>query len=649
MEDLVWQPSEARIEAAALTAFRRQVKQRQARELADYAELYDWSVSEPEAFWEELWRFCDVIGDGPGSPILEHGERMPGACWFPAARLNYAENLLSGPEDGAPAIVFQGESGPRDRLSFGDLRARAAAFAAALQGAGVQPGDRVAGFLPNLPETVVAMLGAASLGAVWSSCSPDFGVQGVLDRFQQIEPTVLVCADGYFYGGKAHDSLETATLVAESLPALKQTVVVPFVAGDSLELPAGMMSWDDFISPHAGARPTYQRLPFAHPLFIMFSSGTTGLPKCMVHSAGGTLLQHLKEHRLHGDLRPGDRLFYFTTCGWMMWNWLVSGLAVGATLLLYDGHPLKPAQQLWDYAAAERCTHFGTSAKYLEMCAKEGLRPRETHDLDELRCLFSTGSPLAPESFDYVYRDIAADLQLSSISGGTDIISCFVLGNPVLPVRRGRLQCRGLGMKVDVFDAEGKPLREAKGELVCAAPFPSMPTGFWNDPDGERYRNAYFTRFPGIWCHGDFAELGLDGSMVIHGRSDTVLNPGGVRIGTAELYRIVDRFDEVLESVVVGQEHEGELRVLLFVVLREGLELDPGLEDRLRRSLRQEASPRHVPAIIRQVPAVPRTISGKIVELAVRDVIHGHKVPSTEAMANPEALEAFVRLRPTLS
>ncbi|PID78694.1 acetoacetate--CoA ligase [bacterium DOLZORAL124_64_63] len=624
------------------------MNRRHGLKLGSYAELFGWSTDQPESFWREVWEFCGVVGSGPGTVVLEDGQRMPGARWFPQARLNYAENLLRGADDGAEAIVFRNERGDTTRLSFGELRARAAAFAAALKDAGVGPGDRVAAFLPNLPEAIIAMLGAASLGAVWSSCSPDFGVQGVLDRFRQIQPRVLVCADGYYYGGRRHDSLETAGLIAESLPDLHQVVVVPYTAEAPTDLPAGMTAWDDFIAGHEAARPEYDRLPFDHPLFIMFSSGTTGLPKCMVHSAGGTLLQHRKEHALHCDLRPGDRFFYYTTCGWMMWNWLVSGLAGGATLMLYDGHPLKPAETLWDFAAAEGCTHFGISAKYLEVCAKQGLRPRRSHQLDRLRCILSTGSPLAPESFDYVYRDIAADVQLSSISGGTDIISCFVLGCPVLPVRRGRLQCRGLGMGVDVFDSRGRPVRREKGELVCTAPFPSMPTGFWNDPDGARYHQAYFTRFAGVWCHGDFAELAEDGSMVIHGRSDTVLNPGGVRIGTAEVYRIVDRFDEVLESVVVGQDHQGEVRILLFVVLSEGRQLDQDLEDRLRVALRHEASPRHVPAVIRQVPAVPRTISGKIVELAVRHIIHGRPVENTEALANPEALEAFARLRPSL-
>jgi len=647
-EDILWEPSAERIEAAAMTAFRRKVNGRHGLELEDYAQLFRWSVEAPEVFWHDVWEFCGVLGDGPGTPVLLDGEQMPGARWFPEARLNYAENLLEGPASEAEAIVFRNERGDTTRHSFGELRQRVAAFAAALKEAGIGPGDRVAGFLPNLPQTVVAMLGAASLGAVWSTCSPDFGVQGVLDRFQQIEPAILVCADGYHYGGKRHDSLETASLIAASLPGLRRTVVVPYTDDSPADLPDGMVAWDAFVAGHEGAEPEYNRLPFDHPLFIMFSSGTTGLPKCMVHSAGGTLLQHLKEHRLHCDVGAGDRLFYFTTCGWMMWNWLVSGLATGAAIMLYDGHPLQPVAQLWDYAAAERFTHFGTSAKYLEMCAKHGLQPRETHDLADLRGILSTGSPLAPGSFDYVYRDIAPDVQLSSISGGTDIISCFVLGSPVLPVRRGRLQCRGLGMKVNVFDPTGQPVRECKGELVCTAPFPSMPTGFWNDPDGARYHAAYFDRFEGVWCHGDFAELDLDGSMVIHGRSDTVLNPGGVRIGTAEVYRIVDRFEEVLESVVVGQEYEGEVRVVLFVVLREELELDEDLASRLRHSLREEATPRHVPAAIRQVPEVPRTISGKIVELAVRNVIHGQRVENTEALANPGALEAFARLRPTL-
>ncbi len=654
-QGILWQPSREQVAAARMTLFREYVNRQHNLVLADYDALYDWSVKEAPEFWRTLWEFCQVVGDGPAITLVEDFHRMPGARWFPEARLNYAENLLQGADDDE-AIVFRNERGHTSRLTFAQLRAQVAAFAAALEADGVGIGDRVVGFLPNLPQTVVAMLATSSLGAVWSSCSPDFGVEGVLDRFSQIEPKVLVCADGYFYGGNEHDSLATVGLIRARLGTLRRTVVVCYLAQGGISessVDKGMTSFADYLASAAGVTPNVQpkftRLPFDHPLFIMFSSGTTGLPKCMVHSAGGTLLQHLKEHRLHCDLRQGERFFYFTTCGWMMWNWLVSGLASGATLMLYDGHPLKPGAVLWDYARDEKFNIFGTSAKYIETCAKNGLKPGQSHDLSSLRCMLSTGSPLAPESYDYVYQEVKKDLQLSSISGGTDIISCFVLGNPVLPVRRGRLQWRGLGMKVEVFDAQAKPIIGEKGELVCTAPFVSMPTGFWNDPEGRRYHQAYFDRFENIWCHGDFAELTPGGGMIIHGRSDTVLNPGGVRIGTAEIYRVVDRFDEVAESLVVGQTFQDDVRVVLFVTLREGLTLDPDLETRIREKFRAEETPRHVPAVIRQVPAIPRTISGKIVELAVRNILHGLPVENTEALANPESLSYFQSLVDELS
>ncbi len=535
--DILWEPTPDAVERALVSEFRRGVNRRHGLELADWDALWRWSVDSAPDFWSELWDFAGVVGDKGPEPVLADGGRMPGARWFPGARLNYAENLLQG-EGADEAIVFRGEEGAIRRLTRAELRAETARVAAGLAADGVGPGVRVAGFLPNLPETVIAMLATASLGGVWSSCSPDFGSQGVLDRFGQIEPEVLFTADGYRYGGRVHDCGPTVARLRAELPSLRRTVVVPFV-DPGASPPAGTAAWADYGT--AGAPLACTRVGFAAPLFIMFSSGTTGLPKCMVHSVGGTLLQHLKEHRLHGDLRPGDRFFYFTTCGWMMWNWLVSGLASGATLLLYDGHPLAPPTVLWDYAAAEGCTTLGASARWLAACQQEGLRPGTSHDLSALQVILSTGSPLAPASFDWVYREVKADLRLSSISGGTDIISCFALGSPVLPVRRGELQCRGLGLAVDVFDQEGRPLVGGKGELVCTAPFPSMPTGFWQDPDGARYRAAYFARFAGVWCHGDFAELTPAGGMVIHGRSDTVLNPGGVRIGTAEIYRIVDR------------------------------------------------------------------------------------------------------------
>ena len=518
-----------------------------------------------------------------------------------------------------------------------------AAAAAALVADGVGPGDRVAGFLPNVPETVIVMLAAASLGAVWTSCSPDFGKAGVLDRFGQVAPTVLVAGDGYRYGGRGHDRLALVAELRAALPSVRRLVIVP-VLSSIPTVPAGAVRWDEWLHEHEGAPAAYRRLPFAHPLFIMYSSGTTGLPKCMVHSAGGTLLQHLKEHQLHCDLGAGDRLFYFTTCGWMMWNWLVSGLASGVAIMLYDGHPLEPSGVVWDYAAEERFKVLGTSARWLAACAKLGLRPRDTHRLEALRTVLSTGSPLLPETFDWVYDSVGADLQLSSISGGTDIISCFALGSPVLPVRRGELQCRGLGMAVDVFGDDGLPVRGGRGELVCTAPFPSMPTGFWDDPDDTRYRHAYFDRFDGVWCQGDYAELTAADGLVIHGRSDTVLNPGGVRIGTAEIYRVVEQFPQITESVVVGLESGGDVRIALFVVLRPGDSLTGELREDIKKRIGRQESPRHVPAVIEQVPAVPRTISGKTVELAVRRILHGMEIDNSEALANPEALEHFRRL-----
>ncbi|MFO7608299.1 MAG: acetoacetate--CoA ligase [Candidatus Krumholzibacteriia bacterium] len=635
--EILWRPGPAAVARAQATLFGHAVGRRRGLDLDGWDALWRWTVADPEAFWSELWDFAAVVGEkGPG-PCLVDGDRMPGARWFPAASLNYAENLLQGDDD-QEALVWRGEDGAARRLTFAQVRAETARIAAGLAADGVGPGTPVAGFLPNLPETVIAMLAVASLGGVWSSCSPDFGAQGVVDRFGQIGPRVLFAADGYRYGGRAVDVGPVVATLRAALPGLRRTVMVP-AADPGAAPPADATAWADY--GDRGALPAYRRVPFAAPLFIMFSSGTTGLPKCLVHSVGGTLLQHLKEHRLHGDLRPGDRFFYHTTCGWMMWNWLVSGLASRATVMLYDGHPLRPAPVLWDYAAAEGITTLGTSARWLAACRQEGLAPGRSHDLGALREILSTGSPLAPASFDWVYRDVKADLRLSSISGGTDIISCFALGSPVLPVRRGELQCRGLGMAVDVFGPDGQPLPAGKGELVCTAPFPSMPTGFWNDPDGARYRAAYFDRFPGVWCHGDFAELTPSGGVVIHGRSDTVLNPGGVRIGTAEIYRVVDRHPDVVESLVVGQQQGDDVRVVLFVVLREGAVLDEALAAQLRDRLRAEASPRHVPAVILQAPAVPRTVSGKTVEVAVRDLLHGRPVRNAGALANPEVLDWY--------
>jgi acetoacetyl-CoA synthetase len=624
--------------------------------VSDFPSLYAWSIARPDAFWPEVWRFCGVVADErpgrePWSEVVVGLERMAppdpvlGPRWFTGARLNFAENLLRHDGD-RDALVFWNERGRQRRLSRRALRRDVAAAAGAFAALGIGPGDRVAGFLPNLPETVVAMLAAASLGAVWSSCSPDFGANGVYDRFGQIRPRVLVCADGYRYAGKAIDSLARVREVAARIPSIERIVVVPYLEPrPDLTGLERAVTWEELLAPHRDAEyPPYLRLPFDHPLYIMFSSGTTGLPKCMVHSAGGTLLQHLKELVLHTDVGPEDRFFYFTTCGWMMWNWLISGLAAGATVVLFDGAPLASPDILWRMAAEERITIFGTSAKYLALAEKEGLAPGRSHDLSSLRAVLSTGSPLPAHGYDYVYDNIKRDLHLASISGGTDIISCFGLGNPIAPVWRGEIQTRGLGMAVDVFDERGRPCRGEDGELVCTRPFPSMPVAFWDDPDGARYRAAYFDVFPGVWRHGDWARLTAHDGLVILGRSDATLNPGGVRIGTAEIYRQVEQLPEVVESLVVGQEWEDDVRIVLFVRLRAGAALDQGLEERIRGRIREHASPHHVPRKILQVADIPRTISGKITELAVRDILHGRPVRNVDALANPAALDLYRNL-----
>jgi acetoacetyl-CoA synthetase len=643
-DQFLWAPSPEQVAATNMAAFMSRAG------FADYDALWQWSADKPEEFWPLVWDFCGAVGER-GESVLRHGDRMPGAEWFPDARLNYAENLLKQP-DASDAMVFWGEGKVKRRLSRATLYAEVSRFQQALKAAGVVKGDRVAGYLPNMPETIVAMLATASLGAIWSSASPDFGVQGVLDRFGQIAPKVLVCVDGYWYNGKAVDCLEKNAEAVAQLPSVEKTVVVGYLS-DTPEVAniRNGVRYADFVGACGAAEIEFERLPFSHPLFIMFSSGTTGVPKCIVHCHGGALLQHLKEQQLHSDVKPGDRVFYFTTCGWMMWNWLVSALASSATLLLYDGSPFvkgadgKAGSILFDYADAEGMTHFGTSAKFIDAIAKAELQPRLSHKLASVRAIFSTGSPLVPEGFDYVYREIKADVLLASISGGTDIISCFVLGNPVLPVYRGEIQCRGLGMAVDVYNDEGKPVRCEKGELVCIRPFPAMPVGFWNDDDGSKYRAAYFENFDNLWCHGDFAEITAHGGMIIYGRSDATLNPGGVRIGTAEIYRQVEKLPEVVESLVIGQDWPpgtiGDVRVVLFVKLREGMTLDDELVKKVKQQIRDNTTPRHVPAKVLQVADIPRTKSGKIVELAVRNVVHGRAVKNLEALANPEALEYY--------
>jgi acetoacetyl-CoA synthetase len=647
MGESIWTPPPARVAASNLTRFAAFAHERFGAPAGSYASLWRWSVQERERFWSALMEFAGVLHTPGSAPVLQHRDRMPGAVWFEDTRLNYAENLLAR-DDGHPALVFCNERGARRELSYSELRAEVARVAAGLAELGVGPDDRVAGFVPNLPEAVIAMLATASLGATWTSCSPDFGINGVLDRFGQVAPRVLFTADGYVYNGKTLDSLAPVRGVLQQLPSVERVVVIPYVndAPDLGGLP-GAVSFGDFGRP--GAAPEFHRVPFDTPLFVMYSSGTTGVPKCIVHGVGGTLLQHRKEHLLHTDLKPDDRLFFFTTCGWMMWNWLVSGLAGGCTVALYEGSPFSPDRDvLWRMAERERITAFGTSPKYLSALQKDGGAPGRDFDLGALRTLLSTGSPLAPEQFDYVYGSIKADVHLASISGGTDIISCFCLGNPWLPVRRGEIQSPGLGMATAVCDDEGRPVRERQGELVCTAPFPSMPVGFWNDPDGSKYRAAYFERFPNVWCHGDYAVHTAHDGFVILGRSDAVLNPGGVRIGTAEIYRQVEKLGEILESLAVGQDWDNDVRVVLFVRLRPGVELDTALERRIRDTIRANTTPRHVPARIVAVADIPRTISGKIVELAVRNVIHGRPVLNTDALANPEALEHF-RDRPELA
>ena len=638
----LWTPSAQRIKDAPLTAFIAAAAEASGRPIADYDTLHAWSVEDREGFWSLVWDWCGVVGER-SERLLEAGDRMPGARFFPDARLNFAENLLkkSGSED---ALVFRGEDKVERRLSWDELRALVSRMQQLFAAHGVKAGDRVAAMMPNMPEAVAAMLAAASLGAIWSSCSPDFGEQGVLDRFGQIEPVLFIAPDGYWYAGKRIDVADKVAAVLARMPSVRAAFIVDYL-GQAREVAAGAekaQALSDALAPFAAAPLSFARLPFDHPLYILYSSGTTGIPKCIVHSAGGMLIQHLKEHRLNAGIEDGDRFFYFTTCGWMMWNWLVTGLASGATLLLYDGSPFHPdANVIFDYAATEKMTYFGTSAKFIDAVRKAELRPIETHDLSTVRVISSTGSPLAPENFRFVYDGIKADVHLASISGGTDIAACFVLGVPLKPVYVGELQGPGLGMATDVFDDEGRPVKGEKGELVCTRAFPSMPLMFWNDPDGAKYRAAYFERFDNIWCHGDFAEWTEHGGMIIHGRSDATLNPGGVRIGTAEIYNQVEQMEEVAEAICIGQDWDGDVRVVLFVRLADGVVLDEGLERKIRAKIRAGASPRHVPAKIVAVADIPRTKSGKITELAVRDVVHGRAVKNQEALVNPEALELY--------
>ena len=643
---LLWQPSERAIEEAQLTQFARQVVRKRKLDFASYADLHRWSVERPEEFWSDAWDFCGVIASRKGGTVLVDGRKMPGARWFPEARLNLAQNLMRRGDRG-DAFVFWDESGPRRRMSHAELYSEVSRAAQALAALGLRAGDRVAAFIPNIPEAGLLALAALSQGIVWSSCSPDFGVEGVLERFGQIEPKVLFCADGYRYNGETHDSLARVAELAEGLPSLRKIVVVPHLDPqvDVSELPAAV-TLEEWLRRHTPGEIAFAQLPFEHPVFILFTSGTTGKPKCIVHGAGGVLLQSLKMMKLHFDLRPGERYFYYCTTNWVVWNILLTALGAEASVMLYDGSPFaKNGRILFDYAERERITHFGTSAKFIDAAAKRGLRPRDTHELGALRMLVSTGSPLAPESFDYVYDGVKPDVCLASISGGTDIMGAFAEANPVLPVYRGEMQCRSLGMAVEVYDEDGRSIVGQKGELVCTRPFPSMPLGFWNDRGGERYQAAYFAKFPNVWTHGDWSELTERGTVLVYGRSDATLNPGGVRIGTAEIYRVVERIDEVEEAVAIGQlwppDQPTDTRIVLFVKLRNRQSLEDHLEDRIRFEIRRHASPRHVPARIIQVSDIPRTKNGKVVELAVRAVVHGMPVANTEALANPEALELF--------
>jgi acetoacetyl-CoA synthetase len=645
---LLWQPDPDHARTTLMNQFIAAAQKLTGRSFENYEQLWQWSIDDREAFWRLIWNFCGVVGDA-GSRTLTNGDRMPGARWFPDARLNFAENFLA-PRKGAAedALVFWCEDKIRRRVTWTQLRKDVAQLASALRAHGIQPGDRIAAYLPNMPESIVAMLAGVSIGAVFTSTSPDFGVRGVVDRFGQTSPRVLFAVEGYWYNGKWIDCRTKLQEIVAELPSLERVVMVPF--GDqppATSAIANAVTFDDFVAPYTHVDTVeYVRLPFDHPLYILYSSGTTGAPKCIAHGAGGTLLQLMKEHQLHSDIRPGDRYFYFTTCGWTMWNILVSGLSCGATLILYDGSPMLNGQRiLFEYAQAERITHFGTSAKFIDSLQKTDFIPRTEYDLSDMRVVMSTGSPLVHEGFDYVYRNIGHNLQLASISGGTDICSCFVLGNPMLPVWRGEIQCKGLGMAVDVFDDQGRPVRGEKGELVCTKAFPSMPISFWNDTDGKKYHSAYFARFDNIWCHGDFCEITEHDGLIIYGRSDATLNPGGVRIGTAEIYSQVEKLPEILESIVVGQawppKEKTDVRVVLFVKLRDSLQLDDALRDRIKKVIRDNTTPRHVPAKIVQISDIPRTKSGKIVELAVRNVIQGEPVKNVEALANPEALDLF--------
>jgi len=633
----LWTPGKNQIEQANLTRFIRFVSNSTGKNFADYDSLYQWSIADSETFWSVLWDFCEVIGD-KGERLLIDAENIEKAQWFPDARLNFAENLLRERSDNI-AITFKAEDQVDYQLSFNELYEQVGAVAAWLTRQGVVKGDRVAAYLPNMPETIVAMLATTSLGAIWTSTSPDFGEESVIDRFGQTQPKILFCVDGYFYNGKRINIRDKVAVIKAGLPTLQQTVEISLVDAEAENV---CVSWASVLAEPHEDDIHFVQTEFNHPLYILYSSGTTGKPKCITHKVGGVLLQHLKEQQLHSDIKPGDRVFYFTTCGWMMWNWLVTALASRATVVLFDGAPFYPdGNGLWDYADQVGMTLFGTSAKYIDALKKSNIQPKQTHRLNSLRTICSTGSVLAPESFDFVYESIKRNINLASISGGTDIVSCFVLGNPILPVYRGESQCRGLGMAVEVYSPQGETLNDEKGELVCTQTFPSQPLCFWGDESGEKYHNAYFNEFTNVWHHGDYVRLTKNGGVVIYGRSDATLNPGGVRIGTAEIYRHVEQLDDVVESIVIGQEWDNDVRVVLFVVLQPGIDLDEKLIQLIRQTVRAKCTPRHMPSKVIQVAEIPRTKSGKIVELAVRDVVHNREIKNRGALANPQALELY--------
>jgi acetoacetyl-CoA synthetase len=646
MDKLLWTPSEERVKNSNMHHFMNEVNEKYGKDFADYSSLYQWSVENIPDFWASMWDFAQIKASKSYDQVVDDTAKMPGAKWFSGARMNFAENLLRFQDD-QTAIVFKGEDQVTDRISYNQLYYEVSKVALSLREAGVTKGDRVVGFMPNMPQSIIAMLAATSIGAIWSSCSPDFGIKGVLDRFGQIRPKVLFTASGYYFKGNHIDSLEKISSILGSLPSIEKVVVVPYAnASPNISTVPKAILYKDFLSKESGMEIEFEQLPFDHPLYVMYSSGTTGLPKCMVQGAGGILIHHIKELKLHTDVKRDDIIFYFTTCGWMMWNWLTSSLALGATLVLYDGNPFYPNPgALWKMAQDEKITIFGTSAGYIAALKKEGLKPKSQYDLSELRTLLSTGSPLSIEGFEYIYREVKEDLQLSSIAGGTDLNGCFALGNPMGPVYAGEIQCKGLAMRVEAFDEVGEPVIDQEGELVCTAPFPSMPIYFWDDLDGQKYHLAYFDVYPNIWRHGDYIVVTQRGGVVMRGRSDATLNPGGVRIGTAEIYRLMNLIEEIADSVVVGQDWKNDIRVILFVKMAEGVELTEEIKDKIRKSIRANASPRHVPAKIIRVADIPYTLNMKKVELAVKKVIQNQPVKNKDALSNPEALAYYENIK----